>query len=247
MASNRREFLKQGLVVAGGLVVGASALESLARPFDEGKPIEYALPELPFAYAALEPHIGRDTMEVHHSKHHAGYVKNLNAILSKEPRLKTVKLDELLLNLDAIEKPAVRTGIRNNGGGHWNHSFFWTLLTPNLKPLPARLEQALVESFGSVEEFRKAFEAAALNLFGSGWVWLGFRLDGKLDIYTTAEQDNLMMLPLDRRAQPILALDVWEHAYYLNYQNRRKDYVQSFWNVVNWEQADKYYEKAFNG
>lgn len=201
----------------------------------------FELPALPYAYDALEPHIDAKTMEIHHGKHHAAYVNNLNAALEKHPELADKSLDELLSAIDAI--PAdIRAAVRNNGGGHANHALFWQLMSPKGGGEPeGRLAKAINEAFGSFEEFKKQFAAAAATRFGSGWAWLVLNREGKLEITSTPNQDT----PVMEGKFPILGLDVWEHAYYLNYQNRRPDYVQAFFNVINWDKvADLYVDNA---
>jgi superoxide dismutase, Fe-Mn family len=203
----------------------------------------YTLPALPYAFDALEPHIDAQTMQIHHDKHHAAYVNNLNAAIEKAPELAKKSLDELLSGLAAAPE-AVRTAIRNNGGGHWNHSLFWTWLDASKKggePTGA-LGEAVKKSFGDYAKFKEQFAAAATGRFGSGWAWL-IHQGGKLAITSTPNQDNPVM-DGTRPADVLLGLDVWEHAYYLKYQNRRPDYIGAFWNVVNWADAGKRFEKA---
>lgn len=201
----------------------------------------FTLPELKFPVAALEPHIDAKTMEIHHGKHHAAYVNNLNAALEKIGE-EWRKLSLLDLNKKINEVPeSVRTAVRNNGGGHWNHAFFWDLLSPKGGGAPqGSLAAALEATFGSLDEFKAKFEAAGLGRFGSGWAWLVVK-DGKLAITSTPNQDNPWM---DNSGTPILGVDVWEHAYYLNYQNRRADYLKAIWNVLNWREVEKLYEVA---
>lgn len=201
----------------------------------------FELPALPYATDALEPHIDKATMEIHHGKHHAAYVNNLNAALAKHPGLADKSLDELLSSLDALPED-IRGAVRNNGGGHANHSLFWQLMSAKGGGAPkGRLKTAIEETFGSFDEFKKQFAAAAATRFGSGWAWLVLTRDGKLEISSTPNQDTPIM---DGKA-PILGLDVWEHAYYLHYQNRRPDYVQAFFNVINWNKvADLYDENS---
>lgn len=198
----------------------------------------HTLPNLPYAYDALEPHIDEPTMRLHHTKHHQGYVAKLNAALEKYPKLQNKKLDELLRNLNTVPE-AIRTAVRNHGGGHWNHSFFWTILAPAspnqglaLTGKGQTLKVTLEKNFGSVEKFQTQFKDAALNRFGSGWAWLIKRADGALAITSTANQDAPFA-----EGEPILGLDVWEHAYYLKYQNRRADYIDAFFKVINWEEV----------
>ena len=195
----------------------------------------YQLPDLPYPFDALEPHIDAQTMEIHHGKHHAAYVNNLNAALEKAPELQGKSLDDLLKNLNAVPE-SVRTAVRNNGGGHWNHSMFWQIMTPNGGGQPTgKLADAIKSTFGDFEKFKEQFNAAGGSRFGSGWAWL-VNDGGKLSIVSTPNQDNPIM---DGKAAPILGLDVWEHANYLKYQNRRPDYMKAWWNVVNWPEVAK--------
>jgi Fe-Mn family superoxide dismutase len=198
----------------------------------------YTLPPLPYPTNALEPHIDAQTMEIHHGKHHQAYVTNLNAALEKAPELANKSLDDLLRNLNSVPE-AVRTAVRNNGGGHWNHSQFWRTMAPNAGGKPTgKLAQAIDAAFGDFEKFKEAFNAAGGSRFGSGWVWL-LNEGGKLSITSTPNQDNPLM---DGKPAPILGNDVWEHAYYLKYQNRRPDYLKAWWNTVNWEEVGKRYD-----
>jgi superoxide dismutase, Fe-Mn family len=193
----------------------------------------FTLPPLPYPTNALEPHIDAQTMEIHHGKHHAAYVNNLNAALEKAPELQGKSLDDLLTNLKAVPE-GVRTAVRNNGGGHWNHSMFWQIMAPKGGGAPTgKLADAIKSSFGDFEKFKEQFNAAGATRFGSGWAWL-VKDGGKLAIVSTPNQDNPIM---DGKAAPILGLDVWEHAYYLKYQNRRPDYMKAWWNVVNWPEV----------
>jgi Fe-Mn family superoxide dismutase len=195
----------------------------------------HTLPPLPYAANALEPHIDAQTMEIHHGKHHNAYVTNLNAALEKAPELADKSLEDLLRNLNSVPE-AVRTAVRNNGGGHWNHSQFWQTMGPNGGGGPTgKLADAINSAFGDVEKFKEAFNAAGVARFGSGWVWL-VNEGGKLAITSTPNQDNPLM---DGKAPPILGNDVWEHAYYLKYQNRRPDYLKAWWNTVNWEEVGR--------
>jgi superoxide dismutase, Fe-Mn family len=192
----------------------------------------HSLPPLPYAPDALEPHIDARTMEIHHGKHHQAYVNNLNAALEKAPELQDRPLEELLANLTAVPE-AVRTAVRNNGGGHWNHTLFWQVMAPNAGGQPSgALGDAIAASFGDFDAFKQQFAAAATGRFGSGWAWLTSE-GGRLSITSTANQDNPIMDGKDA-GSILLGLDVWEHAYYLNYQNRRPDYITAWWNVVNW-------------
>lgn len=199
----------------------------------------FQLPALPYPNNALEPHIDALTMEIHHDRHHNTYVTNLNAALEKAPELQDKSLDELLTDLNAVPE-AIRTAVRNNGGGHANHTLFWEVIGPNGGGAPAGALAAAIDSeLGGFDKFKEDFAAAATTRFGSGWAWLVVK-DGKLAVTSTPNQDN----PISEGATPILGLDVWEHAYYLNYQNKRPDYIKAFWNVVNWEEVGKRYESA---
>jgi len=197
----------------------------------------FQLPDLPYDYNALEPAIFRQTMEIHHTKHHAGYTKNFNAALEKESQLQDKSLLELLANLDALPE-TVKTAIRNNGGGYFNHALFWDMMKPNGGGKPeGKLAQAINRDFGSFDAFKEQFSKAAKTLFGSGWAWLAADASGKLEIMPTPNQDT----PLAGGKKPVLGLDVWEHAYYLQYQNRRGEYVDNFWSVVNWKTCETLY------
>jgi Fe-Mn family superoxide dismutase len=199
----------------------------------------FELPKLPYAYDALEPHIDAKTMEIHHTKHHNTYVTKLNDALKGNDELLSKSVEEVISNLDAVPEN-VRTAVRNNGGGHANHSLFWTILSPNGGGAPSgELADAINQKFGSFEKFKEEFSVAAANRFGSGWAWLVVN-NGELEVTSTPNQDS----PLMEGKTPILGLDVWEHAYYLNYQNRRPDYIQAFWNVVNWDEVAKRYSAA---
>lgn len=198
----------------------------------------FKLPDLPYATDALEPHIDQKTMEIHHGKHHQGYVNNLNAALEKHPDLADKSITELLSALDAL--PAdIQTAVRNNGGGHANHSLFWEVMKKKGGGKPSgALAEAIDKTFGSFEKFKEKFSAAAKTRFGSGWAWLVLNRKGELEVTSTPNQDN----PISDGKFPILGLDVWEHAYYLNYQNRRPDYVEAFFNVVNWDKVEDLYD-----
>ncbi len=190
----------------------------------------FTLPPLPYAYDALEPHIDARTMEIHYTKHHQAYVNNLNAAIEKAPELANKSLDDLMKGINSVPD-AVRTAVRNNGGGHWNHSLFWQIMGKNKGGEPTgKLADAIKSSFGDFSKFKEQFAAAAGSRFGSGWAWL-VSDGGKVAITSTPNQDN----PLMDGKQPLMGLDVWEHAYYLKYQNRRPDYVAAWWNVVDWD------------
>lgn len=195
--------------------------------------MSFKLPELPYAYDALEPYIDARTMEIHHSKHHAAYTNNLNNLVTGTDAEK-LNIEEILSKISAYP-----VGVRNNGGGFYNHNLFWTVLSPIGGGKPAGdLLKAIETDFGSFEAFKEKFSTAAATRFGSGWAWL-VKSDGKLVVTSTANQDNPLMSFADVKGTPILALDVWEHAYYLNYQNRRPDYIEAFWHLVNWAEVIK--------
>ena len=199
----------------------------------------YELPELPYAYDALEPHIDKETMNIHHTKHHNTYITNVNAALEGHDDLASKSIEELISDLNAVPED-IRTAVRNNGGGHANHSLFWQLLSPNGGGQPTgAVADAINSKFGSFDEFKEKFEAAGKTRFGSGWAWLVVA-NGELEVTSTPNQDS----PLSEGKTPILGVDVWEHAYYLKYQNRRPDYLAAFWNVVNWDEVSKRYEAA---
>lgn len=238
---NRRQFVRLGTLATGaGLFAGhASAASDVTAP---------ALPKLPYAYDALEPHFDTRTMEIHHGKHHAAYVAGLADALTKAPKYATTELAALLGMIPEIADDPIRNAVRNHGGGHWNHSFFWETLAPaNRSGAPAgKLGAAIQSTFGSTDAFRKAFAEAATKRFGSGWAWLILQ-NGKLRITSTPNQDNPLMkgvVPDSDLGKPILGLDVWEHAYYLHYQNRRADFITAWWNVINWAEVSKRFEQA---
>lgn len=196
----------------------------------------FELPALPYAYDALEPHIDARTMEIHHGKHHQAYTNNLNAAI-EGTEMAGKSIEDLMANHSDV--PAVR----NNGGGFWNHDLFWKVMSPNGGGAPTgAVEAAINDAFGSFEAFKDEFAKAAATRFGSGWAWLCVHKGGKVDVCSTANQDNPMMNGISCGGTPILGLDVWEHAYYLNYQNRRPDYIQAFFNVINWDEVNKRYE-----
>ncbi len=200
----------------------------------------HTLPDLPYAQDALEPNIDARTMGIHHGKHHQGYVNKLNAALEGHPALAAKSVEALLGNMDAVPTE-IRGAVRNNGGGHANHSLFWSVMSPSGGGAPeGALATAIDDTFGSLDAFKEAFSAAAGTRFGSGWAWLVVKADGALAVYSTANQDS----PYMDGDTPILGLDVWEHAYYLNYQNRRPDYVSAFWNVVNWTAVASNFDAA---
>ena len=237
---SRRDVLKT--FGAGAAVLGLGALGARAAAADKAKAATpaasgatsqpFALPKLAYAYDALEPHIDAKTMEIHHSKHHQAYITNANNALKDHASLQKMSAEDMLRNLSALPE-AVRTVLRNNVGGHVNHAFFWSVIGPNAGGAPrGALADGITKGFGSLDAFKTQFADAATKRFGSGWAWLTSK-DGKLAITSTANQDS----PISDGAMPLLGLDVWEHAYYLKYQNRRADYITAFWNVVKWDQV----------
>ncbi|NOT44594.1 MAG: superoxide dismutase [Acidobacteria bacterium] len=216
-------FLSRADRPVSGLVAELAAQTPPAGPF--------SLPPLPYAVDALEPHVDAQTMTIHHDRHHQGYVTNLNAAVANRPDLRTRTLEDLIANLDRLPDD-VRTAIRNNGGGHLNHSWFWTSMKKGGgRPPSAELGRAIDAGFGSLAQLQERLAVAAVGVFGSGWAWLSVDATGALVVETTPNQDN----PLTRGHRPVLGIDVWEHAYYLKYQNRRRDYVDAFFNVVDWD------------
>lgn len=246
MSDNRRDFLKKGVLLGlAGVANNLIGKEKIANVESFSKQIvgandAFTLPKLPYAYNALEPFIDKETMEIHYTKHHQGYVNKLN--------------DTPSTNIDYLSSDEVKcthidkytsTVIRNNLGGHYNHSLFWTLLKPNpegkLNLPEGKIATLITEQFKSVDDFKKEFSEKALKIFGSGWCWLIKTKDGKLKIVTTPNQDNPLMKLEGEQGKPILGLDVWEHAYYLKYQNKRVDYISNWWNVVNWNKVEELY------
>lgn len=200
----------------------------------------YELPALPYPANALEPHIDEQTMNIHHDRHHNTYVTNLNAALESAPELQNKSIEDLIANLDSVPEN-IRTAVRNNGGGHANHTLFWQIIGPGGGGAPkGAVAEAIDRELGGFDKFKEDFTKAATTRFGSGWAWLVVGKDGKLAVTSTPNQDN----PLSEGLTPILGLDVWEHAYYLKYQNKRPDYIAAFWNVINWDEVNKRYEAA---
>jgi Fe-Mn family superoxide dismutase len=234
---SRRTFL-------GAAIAVASAARRPTRASDselaDSQSVDHVLPKLPYAYDALEPYIDKQTMTIHHTKHHQTYVAKLNAALAGHSNLMRRSADELIAHLDEVPE-GIRTAVRNHGGGHANHSLFWQVMGPNGGGEPAgELASAIQATFGSFANFREQFTTTASNVFGSGWAWLSVAEQGKLEVESTANQDS----PLSLGHAPLLGLDVWEHAYYLKYQNRRAEYVAAWWNVVDWGQVAKRYAMA---
>lgn len=247
MNLNRRHFLfLLGTTAASYTLNGCAFAEnsgensSQTQKVSQGKPSVIELPPLPYAYEALEPHIDAETMRFHHDKHHAAYVKNLNAALDKHPKLKDKSIEDLLSNLNNVPSD-IRTTVRNNGGGHMNHSMFWRIMTPDGGGEPrGPIASAIKDNFGSFADFQEQFNKAGGGQFGSGWVWLVLADNKKLEVMTTPNQDS----PLMEGKYPIMGNDVWEHAYYLKHRNRRADYLKVWWNVVNWDEINKRFTQA---
>lgn len=237
----RRDFIKKGALITAGATL-LSQFPFQANAYDFKSP--FALPALPYTYNALEPFIDEQTMTIHHTKHHQAYVNNLNNAVNKHEELKNYTLDDLIKNINTL--PAdVKTAIRNNGGGHWNHTFFWNILTAKTDTKPnSYLQLAIEQNFGSTDGLKDKFTQAALSVFGSGWAWLVVTTDKKLQVVSTPNQDNPMMDVAGSIGKPIMALDVWEHAYYLKYQNMRANYIVNFWNILNWSEVNDQYFKA---
>jgi superoxide dismutase, Fe-Mn family len=247
---NRRKFLVHSGIAGAGLLGASSSASAALRSgtaleFEsnlklEEKPVAFTVPPLPYSFDALEPYIDAKTMEIHHDKHHGAYVTNLNKALEGHADLQAKSLEDLLKSLDSIPE-SIRTAVRNNGGGHWNHSLFWTQMKKGGGGEPqGELGSAIKSSFGSFAGFQEKFAAAGLGRFGSGWAWLIVK-DGKLAIDSTPNQDTPFSLI---GAKAVLGLDVWEHAYYLKYQNVRGDYIKAWWNVVNWDSAAQQFAAA---
>ncbi|MGB7442056.1 MAG: superoxide dismutase [Coleofasciculaceae cyanobacterium] len=245
MSVNRRNFIILLGAAASSVTLGTlpAAGETLAKPSKtEEKSITdtFQLPTLPYDYDALEPYIDAETMRFHHDKHHAGYTNKLNAAVNKYPRFQTMSAEDLLRNLTNLPKD-IRKTVRNNGGGYVNHKMFWEIMSPNGGGEPTgNLAAAINQTFGSFDEFKKQFEAAGSKCFGSGWVWLVRNNQGQLQVINTPNQDN----PLLQGMYPIMGNDVWEHAYYLKYRNQRGEYLNQWWNVVNWDEVANRFVRA---
>jgi len=239
MPMTRRDMLRTAGAGAAMLALPAAALCA-----DE-KPSLFVLPKLPYAFDALEPHIDAKTMEIHHDRHHAAYVANLNAAI-KETDLVGKKIEEILTNLDKVPEK-IRMAVRNNGGGHYNHSLFWQMMSPKSGKPAGALSDAISAAFGELPKMLADLKKAAMGRFGSGWAWVISDKEGKLKIESSPNQDNTLMPIAKTHGSPILGIDVWEHAYYLKYQNKRADYVDAFFNVINWEFVNSLYEAAKKG
>lgn len=221
-------------IVAIAMIIGISCSQAAEKKVFEG----HTFPELPYAYDALTPYIDAKTMEIHYSKHHRAYYDNFMKAAESAGLLQT-PMSEIFADINKYPE-----AIRNNGGGYYNHSLFWEIMTPEKTEIPAELKAAIERDFGSMDAFKKEFAGAATSRFGSGWAWISVDDKGKLFISSTPNQDNPLMNITEKRGTPILGLDVWEHAYYLNYQNRRADYINNFWNIVNWNTVEKLYKSA---
>ncbi len=238
---DKREFIK----ITGMSVVGMAVMPNIScQP--ETKSLKIELPDLAFDFNALEPSIDGRTMEIHYGKHHAGYVKKCIAALESLPSFASMNsLEEIMTTLEQKEE---HTALRNNAGGHLNHSMFWAALSPEPMEPSGDLSQAITRSFRTLERFKEVFKVGAMSIFGSGWAWLAMDENGALGITTTKNQDNPLMKNIaDKVVTPLLGIDVWEHAYYLKYQNRRAEYVDNFFNIINWEEVAKRYAKAVSG
>jgi len=230
-ALNRRSFLVTGMAASA-----AALTAGLIRPSAALADAKYELPKLAYAVDALEPHIDKQTMEIHHDKHHAAYIGNLNKILDANPDLQKLTLEQLLANKAEKVPEKDRQAVINNGGGHHNHTLFWSILGPGAGGEPkGELAAAITSTFGDFTKFTEKMNEAGTKRFGSGWAWLVKTADGKLDVYSTPNQDS----PVMEGKTPLVGLDVWEHAYYLKYQNKRADYLKAIWNVINWAEVDK--------
>jgi len=229
---DRRDFLTVSAAACAAVALGGALTPRAVSAEGEGS---FELPKLPYAPEALEPHLDKQTMELHHGKHHATYVKNLNTALKDQPDLARLKIEELLADGAQKIPESIRQNVINNGGGHANHTLFWTTLIPSGSKLGGDLESAIKATFGGQEQLAEKMNDAGLKRFGSGWSWLVKGADGKLEVYSTANQDS----PIMKGHTPLLGIDVWEHAYYLKYQNRRADYLKAIWNVVHWDAVGK--------
>ncbi len=236
---NRREIFKFMLGTAA--LAGSAGIVGADSARVEVKPAAFTLPPLGYAFDALEPNIDTMTMQIHHDNHHGGYVKNLNSLVEKWPELATKPIEEILSNLSVVPEE-VRTAVRNNLGGHWNHTYFWELMTPGGAKEPTEDVKAAIDgAYGDVDKMKAAVKKAGLGQFGSGWAWLAVGKDKKLTVFSTANQDTPHIYS---GAKPILAIDVWEHAYYLKHQSKRAEYIDIWWNTVNWDKVAANFKKA---
>ena len=236
MKLSRKNFVKSAALITGASILNTNKVEATINSILQKTENDFSLPALGYDFAALEPFIDKLTMEIHYTKHHQAYVNKLNEAKSKIPNWKYKKVEEVLVNLNNLPKD-FQTPIRNNAGGHYNHTMFWSLLKTNTSP-SEKVLKAINTNFESLENFKQLFTKAAIGTFGSGWVWL-INQNGKLKIVSTPNQDNPLMKGIVKEiGSPIIALDVWEHAYYLKYQNKRADYIAAFWSVLNWEKVE---------
>ena len=246
--NSRRDFIKNTAIISTGLAIAPSLackttkVPSIVKPATYPTADGYVQAPLGYAYNALEPYIDAQTMEIHYTKHHSGYIKNLNKVAFAHGGMMGKSLEELLQRVSTLPDD-IQTIVRNNGGGHWNHTFFWQIMTDKPDSQPSdELKKAITKKWGSIDTFKSEFEKAATSRFGSGWAWLVNTSKG-LEISSTPNQDNPLMDITDVQGIPLLAIDVWEHAYYLKYQNKRADYLKNWWNVVNWEQVSSLFLK----
>ncbi len=251
LLNTRRSFLKKGAITAVGFgIFNSIDLKAFASEKKINSPEffypheEYVLPPLQYAYNALEPYIDAKTMEIHHSKHHQTYVTKLNEALAKAPELKSMSLDQMIMHINDLPE-SVRTAVRNHGGGHWNHSFFWKMMSPDAKEnaTSEKLKTEIISKWQSMDNFKAEFNKSATGLFGSGWAWLVKDSSMNLSIVTTPNQDNPLMDVSTQKGRPIMGVDVWEHAYYLKHQNKRPDYLNDIWNVIDWATVSTWYEQ----
>jgi Fe-Mn family superoxide dismutase len=249
--NSRRSFIKWSGLLSAGIITGLQAnalgfetnpsqhkLENLQQ--DDGA---FQLPALPYTYDALEPYIDAKTMEIHYSKHHAAYVNKLNEAIAGSMEYQGKTLEELFNSLEKMTS-TLQKAVRNQGGGHWNHSFFWTILSSGSKPFKGKVADAIVSQYGGYDEFKKLFNDSAMKVFGSGWCWLIKDTQGKLNIVNMPNQDNPLMSLAEIKGKPLMGVDVWEHAYYLKHQNKRADYLNDIWNIWNWEKIEQNYLSA---
>ena len=234
MDNSRRDFIKTSVLAAGALTFGLPGNASVLSEYP------YSLPALPYSFNALEPHIDAMTMEIHHDKHHKAYIDKLNAALEKFPEYQNKGILNLFTQIAELPND-LKTAIRNHGGGNWNHSFFWQILSPEKSEPSQQLKDAITAGFGDMDKLKAAMAKAGLSVFGSGWVWLISTEKKELKIVTTSNQNNPLMGDATDKGTPVLAIDVWEHAYYLKYQNKRADYLEGIWNLINWKQASELY------
>lgn len=238
MAINRRHFLILGATLTAATAIEGLSNKTFAQTLSQTQDEPFKLPPLPYAYNALEPYIDEETMRFHHDKHHAAYIKNLNAAINKYPDLKSKSINKLLVSLDTLPND-IRQTVRNNGGGYLNHKIFWEIMSPNGGGKPkGAIAQAIQKDFGSFEAFQTEFTKAGSKVFGSGWVWLVLDKSGKLQVVNLPNQDS----PIMQGFSPIMGNDVWEHAYYLKYRNNRGEYLKQWWNVVNWEEVNRRFQ-----